>query len=116
VPATVLILCYLRGLQNAVITKVSRAEIRTTHVTGVVTNIGIELGRLAYVNLEDLGEPVRANRERLRVRLLLACFLTGGVAGALGFKAIGYLATLPLAALLALLALKPITTDRSTMV
>jgi Protein of unknown function (DUF1275). len=26
------------------ITKISKAEIRTTHVTGLVTDIGIELG------------------------------------------------------------------------
>jgi uncharacterized membrane protein YoaK (UPF0700 family) len=111
-PVTVLLLCYLMGLQNAVITKVSKAEIRTTHVTGLVTDIGIELGRLVYVNRDDLGEPVRANRERLWVHLLLlACFLGGGLAGALGFKAIGYIATLPLAALLAVLGLKPAATD-----
>ena len=34
------------GLQNAIMTKISKAEIRTTHMTGVVTDIGIELGRL----------------------------------------------------------------------
>ncbi|MGG6497720.1 UNVERIFIED_CONTAM: DUF1275 domain-containing protein, partial [Bacteroidetes bacterium 56_B9] len=37
VPATVSMLCFTMGLQNALITKVSRAEIRTTHVTGIVT-------------------------------------------------------------------------------
>jgi uncharacterized membrane protein YoaK (UPF0700 family) len=111
-PVTVLLLCYLMGLQNAVITKVSRAEIRTTHVTGLVTDIGIELGRLIYVNRSDLGEPVRANRERLGVHLLLfACFFGGGLAGALGFKAIGYIATLPLAAVLVVLGLKPVAED-----
>ena len=36
------------GLQNALITKLSRAEIRTTHITGIVTDIGIELGKLLY--------------------------------------------------------------------
>ncbi len=111
-PATVVLLCYLMGLQNAVITKVSKAEIRTTHVTGLVTDIGIELGRLVYLNQGDHGEPVRANRERLGVHLLLlACFFGGGVIGALGFKAIGYIATLPLAAVLAIMGLKPVAED-----
>ncbi len=45
VSSTVLLLCFLMGLQNAIITKVSNAEIRTTHVTGLVTDIGIGLGR-----------------------------------------------------------------------
>src|SRR5690606_34311311 len=50
VPATVVLLCYTMGLQNAVITKISRAEIRTTHVTGLITDLGIELGKLLYTN------------------------------------------------------------------
>lgn len=113
-PLTVLLLCFLMGLQNAVITKVSKAEIRTTHVTGLVTDIGIELGRLVYVNRSALGDPVRANRERLAVHLLLfACFLGGGLMGAAGFKTIGYVATLPLAAILAVVALKPLAADLS---
>lgn len=111
-PATVVLLCFLMGLQNAVITKVSRAEIRTTHVTGIVTDIGIELGRLIYVNRLEGLEPVRANRERLAVHLLLfGCFLGGGVMGALGFKAIGFIATLPLALILIVVGLKPVAED-----
>lgn len=111
-PATVLVLCYLMGLQNAVITKVSGARIRTTHVTGLVTDIGIELGRLVYVNREDSGDPVLADRERLAVHLiLLLSFLGGGLVGALGFKAIGYIATLPLALVLAVVGLKPVAND-----
>ena len=49
-PLTVLLLCFMMGLQNAVITKISHAEIRTTHVTGLVTDLGIELGKWLYVN------------------------------------------------------------------
>ena len=42
VPVTVVLLCFIMGLQNAVITKISKAEIRTTHITGLVTDLGIE--------------------------------------------------------------------------
>ena len=38
-------LCLMMGWQNAMITKLSHAEIRTTHVTGLLTDIGIGLGR-----------------------------------------------------------------------
>ncbi|HXC59039.1 MAG TPA: YoaK family protein [Steroidobacteraceae bacterium] len=111
-PATVLMLCYLMGLQNAVITKISKAEIRTTHVTGLITDIGIELGRFIYVNREEHGVPAGVNRERLGVHLLLfSCFLGGSVIGAFGFKAIGFFATIPLAVLLATIALKPVAED-----
>ena len=45
VPATVMLLCFIMGLQNAVISKISHAEIRTTHITGMVTDIGIRTGQ-----------------------------------------------------------------------
>ena len=111
-PGTVMLLCYAMGLQNAVVTKLSHAEIRTTHMTGIVTDIGIELGRLLYWNADRELPPVRANRRRLRLLLaLLACFVTGGIAGAAGFGHYGNLATLPLAALLGVLAIVPAADD-----
>jgi len=111
---TVALLCFVMGLQNAMITKVSNAEIRTTHVTGLVTDIGIELGKLFYWNRVDgmrhdaSGPPppkVQANLERLgvHVRLVLS-FFVGGVIGALGFNHVGYVSTVPLAIVLALLS------------
>jgi uncharacterized membrane protein YoaK (UPF0700 family) len=105
VSVTVILLCFIMGLQNAVMTTLSHAEIRTTHITGIVTDIGIELGKLA----DRIAKP---NGERLRMLcLLLLFFFVGGVAGALGFKHIGYLATVPLALALVLLASVPIVDD-----
>ncbi len=98
---TAILLCYVMGLQNALVTKISNAEIRTTHVTGLVTDIGIELGKLFYWNREPDNESaafVAANRRKLRVHLLLvASFFIGGVLGAFGFKYVGFSATIPLA-------------------
>lgn len=111
VPLAVITLCFIMGLQNAIITKLSNAEIRTTHVTGVVTDIGIELGKLMYWNrtLMDDSRRVVANRERLRIHVsLLLAFFGGGVAGALGFKHWGFIATVPLALYLLILAAIPL--------
>lgn len=110
---TVVLLCFLMGLQNAVITKVSGAVIRTTHVTGIATDLGIELGKWLYRTRPDDGlPPVVASRDRLRVlATLLALFFGGGVVGAFGFKIAGYVATVPLAALLVLAAIVPIHDD-----
>lgn len=112
-PVTVLLLCFIMGLQNAIITKVSGAEIRTTHVTGLSTDLGIELGKSFYYNRRDVPNlAVRANRGKLAVHALLVIyFFVGGVAGALGFKHIGYASTIPLVASLVLLAMGPILTD-----
>lgn len=113
VPLTVVLLCFIMGLQNAVITKVSNAVIRTTHMTGIVTDMGIELGKMLYPNRSASDQPpVRANRDRLAMLAgLLACFLGGGVAGAFGFQRLGYLSTVPLAVVLATLALVPVLDD-----
>ena len=46
VPFTVLVLSFTMGLQNALVSKISSSQIRTTHMTGIVTDIGIELGKL----------------------------------------------------------------------
>lgn len=105
---TVAILCFIMGLQNAMITKISHAEIRTTHLTGLVTDMGIELGKLLYWNATParLNEArVGANLGRLRMQAeLVTAFFVGGVVGALGFKHLGYIATVPLALGLALLS------------
>lgn len=111
-PLTVLLLCFIMGLQNAVITKISHAEIRTTHITGLITDLGIELGKLTYVNRLTREPPVAANRQRLGIHLkLIASFFIGGISGAVGFKTAGFVATIPLAVLLLLLVLRPVLND-----
>ena len=111
-PTTVLLLCYLMGLQNAVITKISKTEIRTTHVTGLITDIGIEVGKAFFINRDPEKPMVGADRRKLRMCTGLAgFFLAGGLVGALGFKLAGYIATVPLALILAALCARPIAQD-----
>lgn len=112
-PLTVVPLCFIMGLQNAVVTKLSGAVIRTTHMTGIVTDLGIELGKLVYWNADHTDRPpVRADRERMKVLggLLLA-FVAGGLTGAFGFKQLGYGFTVPIAVLLAVVSLVPAWDD-----
>ena len=114
VSLTVMLLSFIMGLQNALVTKLSRAEIRTTHVTGIVTDIGIELGKFVYRNRAHVApaDRVVANRDRLQLlTALLLFFFVGGIAGALGFKQVGYGATVPLALVLSALASVPIADD-----
>jgi len=118
VPATVLLLSFIMGLQNATVTKMSASQIRTTHMTGVVTDLGIELGKMLYWN--RAGTPaqalVRANQARLRLFAgLLAMFLVGGVAGAAGFKHVGFVFVVPLALVLLVLSLPPLWADRARL-
>ncbi|HTH53522.1 MAG TPA: YoaK family protein [Edaphobacter sp.] len=107
-----MLLSFTMGLQNAIITKISDAVIRTTHLTGMVTDIGIALGRLADRGSKILHVATEAEFSRLQLLAsLVALFFIGGVIGALGFKHVGFFFTLPLAAVLLLLAGIPVLDD-----
>ena len=118
VPATVLLLSFMMGMQNATVTKMSSSEIRTTHMTGVVTDLGIELGKMLYWNraTRPPEQQVRANNFRLRLYSgLLGMFLLGGIAGAAGFKYVGFGFVLPLALIILSLAVPPLWLDRARL-
>ena len=106
VPLVMGSLCFLMGLQNAVISKISRAEVRTTHLTGMITDLSIELGKLAYINRSSIADEdgVRADRGRMMALAGLICsFFIGAMCGAIGFNRIGFVTSLPLALILFLL-------------
>ena len=86
-------LSFTMGLQNAIVTRVSNARIRTTHVTGMVTDIGIELGQLLDRRLSPLDDGVaEADRRKLALHVPTVCgFLVGGVVGVVGYRLIGSL-------------------------
>ena len=111
--AKVALLCFIMGLQNALVTKLSRAEIRTTHVTGIVTDIGIELGRRIADRRDAAAAKVTGSgTSKLRLLVaLLAAFIVGGIVGTAAFRAIGDLATIPLATMLIACALVPLADD-----
>ena len=92
-PLLVLGLSFTMGLQNAIVTRVSNARIRTTHVTGMVTDIGIELGQLLDRRLQPQDDGIAvADWRKLRLHVpTVAGFLLGGVAGVLGYRVIGTL-------------------------
>jgi uncharacterized membrane protein YoaK (UPF0700 family) len=108
----VAVLCFTMGLQNAIITKISAAQIRTTHVTGMVTDIGIELGKLVYRNRRQGEPPVRADLGKLgMLAALVALFFVGGMLGAAGYLAVGFPVLIGPALLLLLVASPPLVVD-----
>jgi uncharacterized membrane protein YoaK (UPF0700 family) len=113
-PMTVVLLSFMMGMQNAIVTTISNAEVRTTHMTGIVTDLGIELSRLFYfnVNRNKKVKQIIANRDKIKLHgLILVSFFGGGFLGALAFKHIGFKMTIPLAGFLFLLALRPLIYD-----
>jgi uncharacterized membrane protein YoaK (UPF0700 family) len=67
------------GLQNAMMTTYSGTVIRTTHVSGMFTDLGIALGNRLR------GLPVDAKRVRMCL-LIISGFLCGGIIGALAWQ------------------------------
>jgi uncharacterized membrane protein YoaK (UPF0700 family) len=109
---TVLLLCFTMGLQNAIITKLSKSVIRTTHLTGMFTDSGIALGRILFAALR--GGEADTSEELAALGLLLSLillFFVGGVTGTLGFRRLGFFFTLPLALILLILAAMPVLAD-----
>ena len=71
------------GLQNAMVSSYSGSTMRTTHMTGMVTDIGIACGHFLRGSIVDWF------RFRLYGVLLLG-FFTGGMIGAFGYVSFGY--------------------------
>ncbi len=71
------------GLQNGMLTTFSGATVRTTHVSGMFTDLGIALGHFV------VRRPVETLRARLAL-LVISAFTLGGTAGVLAWRAVGY--------------------------
>ena len=86
------------GLQNAMVSTYSGAVIRTTHLSGMFTDLGIYIGHALR------GIPVDSKRLRLCV-IVISGFLFGGIAGTLVFDALSYAALFLPAVLTAAIAI-----------
>ena len=73
------VLLLAMGLQNGLVTAISKATIRTTHLTGLLTDLGIDLAK--WIGNEKNGRGAIAGNIQLRL-LIIAFFTSGCVAGA----------------------------------
>jgi uncharacterized membrane protein YoaK (UPF0700 family) len=97
----VIVLSFVMGLQNAVSTVISSARVRTTHVSGIATDLAVELAALS-----DGAAARQAAMPALRLHAAtLAAFAAGGIFGALGFALGGYRLLVALGLGLGLIAL-----------
>lgn len=86
------------GLQNAFATTFSGAIVRTTHVTGIFTDLGIMLGAKLKGEAFD-------RRKAILFTLIIIGFVFGAVAGAFTFKQVQFYALLFPASICVLLAI-----------
>ncbi len=78
------LLLFAMGLQNALVTNISQSVVRTTHLTGLFTDLGIELSQLFFYKKEV--ELKRLSRNiSLRLSIIIFFFI-GCVLGGLLYE------------------------------
>lgn len=73
-------LLFTMGLQNALVTKISSAVVRTTHLTGLFTDLGIELSQLFFYNTQEQKKQL-TDSLKLRFTIIFFFFIGGVIAG-----------------------------------
>ncbi len=82
-------LCLASGLQNGAITASSLRSVRTTHLTGITTDLGLGLARLFTFNLEKEKYQKEVRSNQLRIGSIVS-FVLGSAVGAFIFLKLGY--------------------------
>jgi len=80
-------LLFAMGMQNAMVSIISGSVVRTTHLTGMFTDLGIELSSV----IQEKGEVKNDLKRKIKLRLvIIVFFFLGGIAGGYLFKLMHY--------------------------
>jgi uncharacterized membrane protein YoaK (UPF0700 family) len=72
------LLLFVMGLQNSFVTNISNAVVRTTHLTGLFTDLGIELSQLFFPKIYEQ-KKIKAT---IKLRIyIISFFFIGGITG-----------------------------------
>lgn len=80
-------LLFAMGLQNSLVTSISNAVVRTTHLTGLFTDLGIELSQLFFYKQKEHRLKLYSS---IKLRLtIISFFFLGGIAGGVFYTTMG---------------------------
>ena len=80
-------LLFAMGLQNSLVTIISSASVRTTHLTGLFTDLGIELSQLFfYKGIGQKDKLISSIKLRLTI---ISFFFIGGIVGGILYSNVG---------------------------
>lgn len=80
-------LLFAMGMQNALVTIISGAVVRTTHLTGMFTDLGTDLSNIIFQG----GKKNDTLRRRIILRLnIIVFFIVGGIVGSVLFLEYGF--------------------------
>lgn len=71
---------FAMGLQNSLVTTISNSVVRTTHLTGLFTDLGIEFSQLFFFKSKEQSEKLISSI-KLRITIISAFFVGGITAG-----------------------------------
>jgi len=75
------------GLQNSLVTRISNATVRTTHLTGLFTDLGIELSQLFFYKEQESKDKLFTS---IKLRLtIISFFFLCGITGGIFYSKIG---------------------------
>ncbi len=78
------ILSYVSGVQNSMISLASGLLVRTTHLTGITTDLGVGMARMLYPQVPQEQRIIELKMNLLRMGTILS-FIFGSIAGGLIF-------------------------------
>lgn len=81
------VLLFAMGLQNALVTHISQSVVRTTHLTGLLTDLGIELSQLFFY--KEVHQRHQLTKSISLKLTIIGCFLSGGIAGGFIYLFVG---------------------------
>ena len=80
------LLLFAMGMQNSLVTTISNSAVRTTHLTGLFTDLGIEISQLFFYKLPTEKEKLVAS---IKLRLtIISSFFLGGLLGGVFYSSI----------------------------
>jgi uncharacterized membrane protein YoaK (UPF0700 family) len=81
---TAFFMLFAMGIQNSLVTNISRSTVRTTHLTGLFTDLGIELSQLFFYKKS---EEIKKLKTRVFLRLSIITFFFGGcISGGIAYQ------------------------------
>ena len=108
---------FAMGLQNSLVTTISNSTVRTTHLTGLFTDLGIELSQLFFFKQKDQKYKLYSS---IKLRLtIITFFFLGGLLGGIFYSTLKLYVLIMAATVLIIgiiydeLKLKLITQNRS---
>lgn len=94
---------FAMGIQNSLVTKISQSTVRTTHLTGLFTDLGIELSQLFFYKKPEENKKLKTNiylRLSIIIFFFIGCISGGFLFNLLQMKTLFVAATFLLFALL----------------